>query len=127
MRPLVGFKTGLPMLIALSLAAYAGFLLLALAQARPRQRLGLAAQLAPGRRFGLRLGGALLLALALVLALARDGPGFGGLLWGTAISLAALAVACTLSWPPRLVTSVTRPGAGQARERAPDKGERQSR
>ena len=115
------------MLIALSLAAYAGFLLLALAQARPRQRLGLAAKLAPGRRFGLRLGGALLLALALVLALMRDGPGFGGLLWGTAISLAALAVACTLSWPPRLVTRVTRPGAGQARERAPDKEQRQSR
>ena len=118
------------MLIALSFAAYAGFLLLALAQARPRQRLGLAAQLAPGRRFGLRLGGALLLALALVLALARDGSGFGGLLWGTAISLAALAVACTLSWPPRLpglATGVTRPGAGQAYERAPDQGERQSR
>ena len=115
------------MLIALSLAAYFGFLLLALAQARPRQRLGLAAKLAPGRRLSLRLGGALLLALALVLALARDGPGFGGLLWGTAISLAALAVACTLSWPPRLVTRVTRPGAGQARERAPDKGERQAR
>ena len=115
------------MLIALSLAAYAGFLLLALAQARPRQRLGLAAQLAPGRRLSLRLSGALLLALALVLALARDGPGFGSLLWGTAISLAALAVACTLSWPPRLVTRVTRPGAAQARERAPDQGERQSR
>ena len=119
------------MLIALSLAAYAGFLLLALAQARPRQRLGLAAQLAPGRRLTLRLGGALLLALALVLALARDGPGFGSLLWGTAISLAALAVACTLSWPPRrlpgLAARVTRPGAGQARERAPDQGERQSR
>ena len=115
------------MLIALSLAAYSGFLLLALAQARPRQRLGLAAQLAPGRRLSLRLGGALLLALALVLALARDGPGFGGLLWGTAISLAALAVACTLSWPPRLVLRVTRPGTAQARERAPDQGERQSR
>lgn len=115
------------MLIALSLAAYAGFLLLALAQARPRQRLGLAAQLAPGRRLSLRLGGALLLALALVLALAHDGPGFGSLLWGTAISLAALAVACTLSWPPRLVIRVTRPGAGQARERAPDQGERQAR
>ena len=118
------------MLIALSLAAYAGFLLLALAQARPRQRLGLTAELAPGRRLSLRLGGALLLALALVLALARDGPGFGGLLWCTAISLAALAVACTLSWPPRLsglATGVRRPGAGQAREGAPDKGGWQSR
>ena len=115
------------MLIALSLAAYAGFLLLALAQARPRQRLGLAAELAPGRRLSLRLGGALLLALALILALARDGPGFGSLLWGTAISLAALAVACTLSWPPRLMTKMRRPGAGQARERAPVKGERQAR
>ena len=118
------------MLIALSLAAYAGFLLLALAQARPRQRLGLAAKLAPRRRFGLRLGGALLLALALVLALMRDGPGFGGLLWGTVISLAALAVACTLSWPPRLpglATGVRRPDAGQAREGAPDKGGWQAR
>ena len=81
------------------------------------------------RRFSLRLGSALLLALALVLALARDGPGFGGLLWGTAISLAALAVAGTLSWPrlPGLAARVRRPGAEQARERAPVKGERQAR
>lgn len=118
------------MLILLLLAAFLGFLLLALAQARPRQRLGLTAELARGPRFGLRLGGALLLALALVLALARDGPGFGGLLWGTAVSLAALAVAFTLSGQarlPGLAAGVARRGAGQAREGRPDKGQRQAR
>lgn len=130
MRPPGRSKTGLIMLILLLLAAFLGFLLLALAQARPRQRLGLTVELARGPRSGLRLGGALLLALALVLALARDGPGFGGLLWGTAVSLAALAVACTLSWQARLpgrTTGARRPGAGQAREGRPDKGQRQSR
>ena len=91
------------MLMALSLTAYLGFALLALSQARPRRRLGLAAELARGRRIGLRLAGGLLLVLALVLALLRDGPGFGGLLWATAVSLAALAVAFTLSWQPRLL------------------------
>ncbi len=30
----------------------------------------------------------------------RDGPSFGALLWATVISLAALAVAFTLSWRP---------------------------
>ena len=91
------------MLMALSLTAYFGFALLALSQAQPRRRLGLAVELGHGRRIGLRLAGGLLLVLALVLALLRDGPGFGGLLWATAVSLAALAVAFTLSWQPRLL------------------------
>ena len=43
----------------------------------------------------------LLLFASLVLALLRDGPSFGGLLWVTTISLAALAF--TLSrWPAQL-------------------------
>ena len=99
------------MLMALSLTAYLGFALLALSQARPRRRLGLAAELARGRRIGLRLAGGLLLVLALVLALLRDGPGFGGLLWATAVSLAALAVAFT----PQLAAAPARPaGRGAA-------------
>jgi len=49
----------------------------------------------------LRGAGAGMIALSLVLALMREGPGFGSLLWATMISLAALAVAFTLAWRPR--------------------------
>jgi len=60
------------------------------------------AWLRPGRTRVIlfRGGGAVLLAGSLALALLRDGPGFGSLLWATAISIAALGVALTLAWRP---------------------------
>ena len=53
-----------------------------------------------GRRLR-RLAAALLLIAALALALRLEGAGFGSLLWATAISVAAFAIALTLAWRPR--------------------------
>ncbi len=95
--------TNVLLFIALSLAAYLGFVLLALGQARHWRAASEAA--APGRigKLALRIAGGVSLSLALCLALFRDGPSFGALLWTTVISVAALVVALTLSWRPRLL------------------------
>lgn len=84
-------------------AAYLGFALLALTQARPWRRLGQAAPPTGIRRLALRTLGGLALLLSLVLCLVRDGPSFGALLWATAISIAAAAVAFTLTWRSSLL------------------------
>lgn len=89
--------------IALSLAAYLGFAMLALAQARHWRAVSKTAEPSPSGKLVLRVAGSAWLVLALCLALFRDGPNFGALLWVTAISMAALAVAFTLSWRPRLL------------------------
>ena len=90
------------LLIATALAAYLGFALLALGQARPWQRVAQTPPPPTGLRLlALRMLGGLALALSLGLALLRDGPSFGALLWATAITLAALAVAFTLTWRPK--------------------------
>ena len=94
---------GTLLLVTLLLTAYLGFALLALSQARHWRRVGEPTPLSRGRVIVLRLAGAGMVALAFVLCLMRDGPSFGALLWATAISIAALAVACTLSWRPRLL------------------------
>ena len=47
--------------------------------------------------FVLRTLGSALLGLSLIIALLRDGPSFGSLLWATAIGLAALVVALILA------------------------------
>lgn len=81
-------------------AACLGFALLALTQARPWQRVSRAAPPAGVRRPALRTLGGLALGLSLLLCLVRDGPGFGALLWATAVSIAAASVAFTLTWRP---------------------------
>lgn len=90
-------------LIALSLAAYLGFALLALSQTRHWRRVGEPARLSRGRVIILRFAGGGMVGLAFILSLMRDGPSFGALLWATTISIAALAMAFTLSWRPRLL------------------------
>ena len=80
--------------------AYLGFALLALSQARPWQRVSQARPPTDIRRLALRALGGLALVLSLILCLVRDGPSFGALLWATAISIAAAAVAFTLTWCP---------------------------
>ena len=95
--------TGWLLLIGIVTAAYLGFSLLALTQARPWRRVGQAAPLTGIRQLVLRALGGLALFLSLVLCLVRDGPSFGSLLWVTAISLTAAAVAFTLTWHPALL------------------------
>ena len=86
------------LLMALVLASYGGFALLALSQDRHWQRAGgplpFPARLVVPMR---TLGYGLLLA-ALMLALLRDGAGFGSLVWATMLSIGALAVVGTLTW-----------------------------
>ena len=95
--------TGWLLLVGIVIAAYLGFALLALTQARPWQQVGQAAPPTGIRQLALRALGGLALLLSLVLCLVRDGPSFGALLWATAISLAAAAVAVTLTWHPALL------------------------
>jgi len=82
-------------------AAYAGFALIALSQKRHWRRVAATPAPGPARVAVLRGAGGGLIALSLALALLRDGPSFGSLLWATAISFAALAVAFTLNARPR--------------------------
>ena len=91
------------LLVGIVTAAYVGFALLALTQARPWQRVRPAAPPTGIRRLVLRTLGGLALVLSLILCLLRDGPSFGVLLWVTAISIAATAVAFTLTWRPVLL------------------------
>lgn len=86
------------LLIALALATYLGFALLALSQDRHWQRAGGGMACPPRLVLPLRVVGYLLLFAALVLALVRDGAGFGSLLWGTMLTVGAVAVVCTLAW-----------------------------
>lgn len=83
------------LLLATFAAAYGGFLCLALSQQRHWRVWLPGRQLTRPAQWALRAPGAGLLALL------RDGPSFGSLLWATAISLAALGVAFSLSWQPR--------------------------
>lgn len=103
--------TGWLLLAGIVTAAYLGFALLALTQARPWQRVSQAAPLTGIRRLALRTLGGLALLLSLVLCLVRDGPSFGALLWATAISIGAAAVAFTLTWRPSLLRPLVKMAA----------------
>lgn len=96
------------LLLALSAASYLGFALLALSQDRHWQQAGGGRQCPAPLVLPLRVLGYAALFVALVLALHRDGPGFGSLLWGTMVSLAAVAVVCTLSWRARWFAPLVR-------------------
>ena len=91
------------LLVGIPTAAYLGFALLALGQGRQWRRTSSVPAPDRIRISVLRLLGSAGLALSLTLSLLRDGPGFGGLLWATVVSLAALAVAFTLTWRPALL------------------------
>jgi len=89
------------LLLAVFVTAYTGFALYALSQ--PQHWCNVVGQPVPDRGCVLILRGigTVMLAVSLLLALLRDGPSFGSLLWATLLSLAALAVAFTLAWRPR--------------------------
>jgi hypothetical protein len=93
------------LLIAVLATAYLGFALLALSQARHWHEVTDAPL--PSQRL-LRLWGGAALALALALALLRDGPAFGTVLWVIGASISAIAVALTLSGCPRALRPLVR-------------------
>ena len=96
------------LLLALALASYFGFALLALSQDRHWERAG-GARNCPARLvLPMRLLGYLLLFVSLALALWRDGPGFGSLVWATMLSVGAIAVTCTLTWRASWLRPVVR-------------------
>ncbi|MDB5619890.1 MAG: hypothetical protein JWQ24_4128 [Tardiphaga sp.] len=96
-------------LLAMIFAAeYLGFGCLALGQSRHWQAVTGTHACPPATRALLRTGGGLLLAAGLMLAVARDGLDYGALVWVTSVTVAAVAVVATLSWPPRWLGSMTR-------------------
>lgn len=90
--------------VALVLVLHFGFALLALSQDRNWRLVVAAPPLSRVAKITLRIAGYTLLAFGLSLALWRDGPGFGSLMWGTLISLAACAVTMILSWRAHWMT-----------------------
>ncbi len=86
------------LLLALLVVSYLGFALLALSQDRHWHHVSGARHCPQRIVLTLRTFGYALLLLALFLAVLRDGPSFGTLLWGTTISVVALAVVATLTW-----------------------------
>ncbi len=89
------------LLLGLFAACYLGFTALALSQDRHWHHVGGARHCPRRTAMLLRIAGGVLIVAALVLALMRDGAGFGSLLWATAISVGALLVVATLSWRAR--------------------------
>ena len=87
-------------LAALIVLLFTGWLLLALSQSRHWRALCGATSQKPATIMVLRFIGGVFLALSLPLALWRDGPGFGSLLWGALLSLAAFIVTWLLSRRP---------------------------
>lgn len=89
--------------LILILVLLLGFALLALSQNRNWQLVA-APPLSRSRKVALRSVGTTLLTLAIPLAVWRDGPDFGLLMWGTFISIAACAVTMILSWRAHWMT-----------------------
>jgi hypothetical protein len=90
------------LLLAAGLASYGAFACLALAMPRHWAEVsGQTVDFAPHRAW-LRLCGFALLGLSYALCVYRDGPSFGSVLWLLLIWAAAIAVALTLAWRPRL-------------------------
>ena len=100
------------LLLAPSLAAYAGFACFALMNPEHWAQAGYEARGHATARVWLRPTGGLLLVLAWLACVWRDGPSFGSLLWCLLASAAALAVALTLTWRP----STLRPQFYQRRQ-----------
>lgn len=93
--------------VALCALLLGAFALLAAAQEPHRRALGLAPA-GRGARRGARAAAAALITAALLLALWRDGPGLGCLLWGTLLSIAAYVVTSVVTWRPRWLAPIAR-------------------
>ncbi|MFZ5781182.1 MAG: DUF3325 domain-containing protein [Pseudomonadota bacterium] len=96
------------LLLGVFAAAYVGFAALALSLDRHWYDLGGGRECPVRTAWLLRIVGYGLLLAALVVALIRDGAGFGSLLWGTMITIGAVAVVATLSWRARWLKPLVR-------------------
>lgn len=88
------------LIVAVLAITYLGFALLALSQDRHWLHLCGERHCPRGVARRLRVAGYASLAMGLVLALFRDGPSFGSLVWATTLTVASFAVICTLTWRP---------------------------
>lgn len=86
------------LLLLAAAACYFGFACMALSQDRHWQSVMAGLQLKRRLAIRLRCAGGFALAVGLALALLRDGPSFGSLLWVLLLAAGASAVAFTLSW-----------------------------
>lgn len=93
--------TDVLLLAALVFALAFGFALLALSQGSHWRAAGGSAHLPRPAVIALRILGFSLLSLGLIVALLRDGGGFGALLWVCLLSLAAFATTAAVSFYPR--------------------------
>lgn len=95
--------------LAVPIASYLGFALLALSQDHPWE-LVTGARHCPKRLVvPLRFAGAVLLALSVGLSIVVDGPAFGSLLGVAMLSNGALAVVATLTWRSHWMRPLVRP------------------
>jgi hypothetical protein len=101
---------GILSLLALIIVLQIGFASLALSQDRNWRRVVVAPLPAQAGRTALRTVGSTLLGLGLPLALWRDGPAFGSLMWVMLLSMAAATVTLILSWRPRWLEPLARIG-----------------
>lgn len=86
------------MLIALLICAYLGFALLALSQPRNWSIAMGERPFRPASVPALRAGGSVMLIASLLIALMRDGPALGAILWVVILAIAGMLVVFTLTW-----------------------------
>ncbi|WP_220348330.1 DUF3325 family protein [Alkalilimnicola ehrlichii] len=96
------------LLAVIVVCAYLGMAMLALSQPPHWRRVAGEPGAPPGCPRRPRRIAVLLLAASLVVALLRDGPVFGSVLWVMVLSAAAAAVAVTLAWQPRTLAQLVR-------------------
>ena len=84
--------------------AYAGFLLLALSQQEHWKAIF--GRIADRKPRWLRWAGGIPLGLSLLVALYRDGPAFGAILWVVVLIIAASAAVATLTWHAPLLRRI---------------------
>ncbi|MEW6453905.1 MAG: DUF3325 domain-containing protein [Pseudomonadota bacterium] len=85
------------MLLSLFLTACLGFACLALSQQRHWETATGGKPHPAALIWPLRSAGVVLLAVSCVIAIVRDGPDCGALLWGTTLSVAAFGIVATLA------------------------------
>jgi Protein of unknown function (DUF3325) len=97
------------LLASLFAANYCGLGLLASSQAKNWSRVSGTRQQQLGAKWFVRAVGCGLLIGSLVVAILRQGASFGTILWCTSLSVAAIAVAFTLTWRPRWLRVIVTP------------------